>query len=306
MQNWHYRAAFFPNSASVVLTLARAKGLAWASSQHASESRVIFSPFRLPSTVTAIASGLNSSWADCCTVFGGDRLDALNDLVHADEAVVVHFLPRQVRHARGRRLQAQHQAALELVLAALQLFFRERHVLEVAELLQRPTCTTLGADSRDVPAYTDSNPCRGKDSARRRWSTPVPASRARSETAANSCRRPAACSARTRRSAAWWLIRYDGTPRQICTCSSDFLLRRVMRDEDLRRVVVPAVRARLQMLEALAQQIDNLVVLDVSRRRDDQVSGNELACRNPPGSPPDRSAAPSPWFPGSACPGDGP
>src|SRR5438093_11941457 len=57
-------------------------------------------------------------------VLGGDGVDALDEFVETVEAVEIHFLTSQVRHARSGGFERQHQAAFELVLGAAQLFFR--------------------------------------------------------------------------------------------------------------------------------------------------------------------------------------
>src|SRR6185369_4223117 len=51
---------------------------------------------------------------DADDVLGRDALDALDCLVETELAVEVNLLPREVRHAAGRALEAQHQAALEM------------------------------------------------------------------------------------------------------------------------------------------------------------------------------------------------
>ena len=56
-------------------------------------------------------------------------------LVQAELAIEVDLLPRQVRHAARRVLEAQHQAALEVVLRALQLAVGDRRLLDRPQLV---------------------------------------------------------------------------------------------------------------------------------------------------------------------------
>src|SRR4029079_2105510 len=71
---------------------------------------------------------------DADDVFGRDALYALDRLVEAELAVEVDLLPREVRHAAGRALEAEHQAALEMILGAPQLRVRRRR-LHAAQLV---------------------------------------------------------------------------------------------------------------------------------------------------------------------------
>ena len=68
-------------------------------------------------------------------VFEGDGFDAFDEFIEAIEMVVVHFLAGQVRHAGGRGFEREHEAALELVLGAAQLFLGDGRGLQVAEFL---------------------------------------------------------------------------------------------------------------------------------------------------------------------------
>ena len=58
---------------------------------------------------------------DALHVRVGHALDARERLIEPEMAIEVDLLPRQVRHAAGGVLQAQHQAALEMILGAPQL-----------------------------------------------------------------------------------------------------------------------------------------------------------------------------------------
>ena len=169
--------------------------------QQARSSRPILKPSRLPSTVSAICFGSKNCGAIRCTSSAGHGFDAVDQLVQAEEAAEVHFLPRQVRHAAGGRFQAEHQRALQVVLGAPQFFVGHRFLLELAEFLQDrrpPPCAPTRATCRRRPT---GSRCRGTGSARKTPRRPAPAARGCSGTAASSCRRRAACSARSRRSA---------------------------------------------------------------------------------------------------------
>src|SRR5687767_9545411 len=61
-------------------------------------------------------------------------LHALERFVQAEVPVEVDLLPRQVRHPARRALEVQHQAALEMILRALQLGVRQRLVLHPPQL----------------------------------------------------------------------------------------------------------------------------------------------------------------------------
>ena len=78
--------------------------------------------------------------------------DAVDEFVETVEAAEIHFLSRQVRHAGGRRFEAQHQAAFEMVLGAAQFFLWNG----ARDLRLRNSAitdsTTLVADSSEVPA----------------------------------------------------------------------------------------------------------------------------------------------------------
>ena len=68
-------------------------------------------------------------------VGGRHALHARQRFVEAEVAVEVDFLPRQVRHPAGGVLEAQHQAALEVILRALELVVGHRRALQAAQLL---------------------------------------------------------------------------------------------------------------------------------------------------------------------------
>src|SRR4051812_24800431 len=72
---------------------------------------------------------------DAGHVLGGDALDARERLVEPEVTLEVNLLPRQVRHPAGGVLEAQHQAALEMILGAAQLRVRHRRLLQAAQLL---------------------------------------------------------------------------------------------------------------------------------------------------------------------------
>src|SRR5262245_32205699 len=56
---------------------------------------------------------------DALQLLRSDPLDPSQRLVEAELPVEVDLLPREVRHAAGRVLETQHQAALEVILGTL-------------------------------------------------------------------------------------------------------------------------------------------------------------------------------------------
>ena len=66
----------------------------------------------------------------------GDGVNAARDFVLGDVTAKVHFLPRHVPHAAGGGLQAQQQASLQIVLGALQFFLADGVRLQFAKLLE--------------------------------------------------------------------------------------------------------------------------------------------------------------------------
>src|ERR1035438_3096539 len=84
-------------------------------------------------------------------------------------------------------------------------------------------CTTLGADAREVPAYTDSSPVsrKGFSSLKMEYTSPC-----FSRTFWNSRELippPSSVFSTNEAYRFSWEIEYEGTPMQSCTCSSDFL-----------------------------------------------------------------------------------
>src|ERR1700680_1924963 len=66
-------------------------------------------------------------------VVGGYGFDSLDQFVEVVEAVEIHFLARQVRHASGARFERQHQASFELGFRATEFFVRHGFRLELSE-----------------------------------------------------------------------------------------------------------------------------------------------------------------------------
>src|SRR5215831_2920592 len=60
--------------------------------------------------------------------------DALDQLVEGKKLAEVHLLTREIRHAAGRRFQAEHQRSLEVVFCPPQFFIAHRLFLQLAEL----------------------------------------------------------------------------------------------------------------------------------------------------------------------------
>src|SRR5580692_4258279 len=67
-------------------------------------------------------------------ILGSDGFDFLDEFVEIVEAVEIHFLASQIRHAGGARFEREHQAAFELGFGALEFFFRHRFGFEAAKL----------------------------------------------------------------------------------------------------------------------------------------------------------------------------
>ena len=75
---------------------------------------------------------------------------------------------------------------------------------------------------------------------------------------------------------------YDGTPTQICTCSSDFLFRRMILGDNFRWSAVEAVVLRLHLGEVFAHQLHEVIVVQMSGGGDDYVAGDKaLAIKIP-------------------------
>src|SRR5204863_914144 len=72
---------------------------------------------------------------DALHVGGGDALDALKRFVEPELPVEIDLLPRNVGHAAGRVLEAEHQTALEVIFGALQLGRGHRRILYATQLL---------------------------------------------------------------------------------------------------------------------------------------------------------------------------
>ena len=69
----------------------------------------------------------------------------------------------------------------------------------------------------------------------------------------------------------------EGTPTQICTCSSAFLLRMMMRGTIFGCGAVEAVLHRLHVLEMFGYQFHELLMLQVAGGADDQIAGRQSA-----------------------------
>src|ERR1017187_7204176 len=80
-------------------------------------------------------SGIEEGPRDGLHVAGGDGFDARHQFVEREEPAEVHLLARQVGHPAGAGFQAQHERALEIILAPAQLFFADGLFLELAELV---------------------------------------------------------------------------------------------------------------------------------------------------------------------------
>src|ERR1039458_7342588 len=128
---------FFPYSESVIWTFAAGKSCASRMSELSAGQGIAadFQSVEIAQHRHRDAIRLEQFVGRFQYAFHGHYLDALNDFVHAEKAVVVHFLPRQVRHARRARLQAQHQASLQLVLGALQFFVGDGIQFQLAKLV---------------------------------------------------------------------------------------------------------------------------------------------------------------------------
>ena len=62
-------------------------------------------------------------------ILGRDAIDALKGFVETELPVEIDFLPRDVRHPAGGVLEAEHQAALQVIFGPLQFGRRHRGVL---------------------------------------------------------------------------------------------------------------------------------------------------------------------------------
>ena len=120
-------------------------------------------------------------------------LDRRQHLVEAEGVIAIHLLPREVRHAARRALEAEHQRALQVILGAAQLDRIEPARLHLPDLgdhdvdqLRDGFVRAPGVDAERAGVLI-----RARD--RRTPSTPGRASRARSGTAASSSSRRAWC-----------------------------------------------------------------------------------------------------------------
>jgi len=68
-------------------------------------------------------------------LFFSDSFDALNDFVEIEEALEVHLLAREIRHARHGAFEREEEIALELVLGATELAGLQGLGVEAAEFL---------------------------------------------------------------------------------------------------------------------------------------------------------------------------
>ena len=89
----------------------------------------------MPSTVADSEPFPEQIDGDALHVVRRDALDALQRLVEPELAIEVDLLPGQMRHAARRVLEAQHEAALQVILRALQLGVGNRRLLDAAQLL---------------------------------------------------------------------------------------------------------------------------------------------------------------------------
>src|ERR1035437_2147386 len=207
--------------------------------------------------------------------FYGHCLDALNDFVHAEKAVVVHFLPRQVRHARRTRLQAQHQASLQLVLGAFQLFVGDGIQFQLAKLVHDGLHDLGGRLPRRAGVHRQQpGIAEGIQFGENRIHQPL--------LLANILEEP-----RTHASAQQRIqdVRHiaplvtDAVGRN-AHANLPLLQRFLVAQDDagmhLGRTVMPAVGTCRQLPEALAQKFDKLLMVDVSCRRDDEIAGSKL------------------------------
>src|ERR1700733_5311622 len=67
-------------------------------------------------------------------LLAGNGFDLFHDLVYAEKVLEVHFLASQVRHPGHGALETKNDVALELVLGAPKLLFRESFELQAAKL----------------------------------------------------------------------------------------------------------------------------------------------------------------------------
>ena len=63
---------------------------------------------------------------------------------------------------------------------------------------------------------------------------------------------------------------------QICTCSSDFLLRRLMREKVLGRGECKPFFAGFHVLEIFRDEVDKVFVVEVAGGADDEIAGSEV------------------------------
>ena len=93
----------------------------FASSRSSRSARNLQARSRCPSTVAASDPFRNRSAATRCTSAAVTRSMPCERFVEAELPIEVDLLPRQVRHAARGVLEAQHEAALQVILRALQL-----------------------------------------------------------------------------------------------------------------------------------------------------------------------------------------
>src|SRR5215469_1247879 len=93
-------------------------------------------PVQVPQRRNSDCFGLEELLGQAGEILGGHGFDSFNQFIEIVIAVKVHFLTRQVRHARGARLQRQHEAAFQLCLGAAQFFFGNGFGLQLAKLTQ--------------------------------------------------------------------------------------------------------------------------------------------------------------------------
>src|ERR1043165_4546156 len=74
---------------------------------------------------------------DALHVIGGHVVDALQDLVERELLAEIDLLTRELRHAARRVLEAQHEAAFEMILGALQFRDLDGLLAQAAQLGDR-------------------------------------------------------------------------------------------------------------------------------------------------------------------------
>ena len=87
----------------------------------------------MPRTVADSEPFRNRSVGHALHIRRGHTFDALQRFVQAELAIEVDLLPGQVRHAARRVLEAQHEAALQVILRALELGDRHRRLFHAAQ-----------------------------------------------------------------------------------------------------------------------------------------------------------------------------